>query len=486
MIVCKFGGTSVADAVAIDRVATIIRGKQARQPVVVVSALGGATNMLLDIANKAAAGELLVALQLIEQLRDRHLREAATLLEGAPDAEEIALEIATGFDELAHLAEAFRTLGYLTPRSLDTVAALGELLSSQIVTAALRHRGLPTVFVDARDVMITNDQFTRADPDRSGIEHASRTHLVSAIEAGQIPVMGGFVGATPQRVTTTLGRGGSDYSAALIGAAIDAEAIEIWTDVDGMLTADPRVVPDAKTIDRIRFDEAAELASFGAKVLHPSTIAPAVQRGIPVHVLNSRKPEGTGTLIAFEAPRMPVRAIAGKRNTTVVKLRSARMLLAPGFLRRVFEIFERHRTSVDVVATSEVSISVTLDDASNLDAVVSDLMQFGDVAVERHRGIVAIVGAGIADGGTAMARAVAALGEVPVYMVSLSATGINFTLVIDDAQVVPAMQRLHAAFFGGNATAELPDAARADLVPSGTAPMLTASAAPVQNAAAPS
>ena len=452
MIVCKFGGTSVADATAIDRVAEIVRGKESRRPVVVVSALGGATNSLLEIATRAAAGELLIALQSIESLRDRHLREAATLLEGSPDAEEIGLEIATGFDELAHLAEAFRTLGYLTPRSLDTVAALGELLSSQIVAAALRHRGLPTRFIDARDVMITNDQFTRAEPDQPAIDFAVRSHLLPSVEQGMIPVMGGFVGATAGRITTTLGRGGSDYSAALIGAAIEAEAIEIWTDVDGMLTAAPRVVPEARTIDRIRFDEAAELASFGAKVLHPSTIAPAVQRGIPVYVLNSRKPEGTGTLIAFEAPRMPVRAIAGKRNTTVVKLRSARMLLAPGFLRRVFEVFERHRTSIDVVATSEVSISVTLDDPTNLDDVVSDLMAFGDVSVERHRGIVAIVGAGIADGGSAMAQAVAALGQVPVYMASLSATGINFTLVIDDRHVVPAMQRLHATFFGASST----------------------------------
>ena len=214
-----------------------------------------------------------------------------------------------------------------------------------------------------------------------------------------------------------------------------------------MLTADPRVVPNARLIERIRFDEAAELASFGAKVLHPSTIAPAVQRGIPVYVFNSRNPSGRGTMIAFDAPRMSVRAIAGKRHTTLVKLRSARMLLAPGFLRRVFEVFETHRTSIDVVATSEVSISVTLDDASNLDAVVSDLMEFGDVAVERERGIVAIVGAGIADGGSAIADAIGALGPIPVHMASLSATGINFTLVIDDAQVVPAMQRLHATFF---------------------------------------
>jgi len=447
VIVCKFGGTSVGDAAAIERTRAIITSKLGRQPVVVVSALGGATNQLLEVANRAAAGELLLALGLIEQLRDRHLREAATLLGDSPEAAEIAAEIGASFDELAHLAEALRTLGYLTPRSLDTVAAVGELLSSQIVAAAFRQGGLPAVWVDARDVMRTNDFFTRAEPDLEEIDSAARRIIVPITERGGVAVLGGFVGSAPGRVTTTLGRGGSDYSASLIGAAIDAEAIEIWTDVDGMLTADPRVVPNAKLIERIRFDEAAELASFGAKVLHPSTIAPAVQRGIPVYVFNSRNPSGRGTMIAFEAPRMPVRAIAGKRHTTLVKLRSARMLLAPGFLRRVFEVFETHRTSVDVVATSEVSISVTLDDASNLDAVVSDLMEFGDVAVERERGIVAIVGAGIADGGSAIADAIGALGPIPVHMASLSATGINFTLVIDDAQVVPAMQRLHATFF---------------------------------------
>ena len=447
MIVCKFGGTSVQDAAAIRRVAEIIEAKRPRDPVVVVSALGGATNGLLDIAHKAANGELLAALTVIEGLRDRHLREAAALLDGSTDAEDLALDIATSFDELAHLAEAFRTLGYLTPRSLDTVAAIGELLSSQLVAAALRGCGLPTQFVDARRVMLTNDEFTRAEPDTDAIAAACRATLLPLVERGVIPVMGGFVGATASGVTTTLGRGGSDFSASLVGAAMDAEAIEIWTDVDGMLTADPRVVPGARLIDRIRFDEAAELAAFGAKVLHPSTIAPAVQRGIPVYVFNSRKPEGTGTLIAFEAPRLPVRAIAGKRETTLIKLRSTRMLLAHGFLRRVFEVFERHRISVDVVTTSEVSISVTLDETANLEGVVSELMEFGDVAVERHRGMIAVVGAGIADGGTALARAIAALGDIPVHMASLSATGINFTLVIDDAQVVPAMQRLHATFF---------------------------------------
>lgn len=451
MIVCKFGGTSVQDAAAITRLASIVRGRLARRPIVVVSALGGTTNQLLEVAHRAAAGELLEALDITRRLRARHLREAAVLLEGTPDGDELAAEIGAGFDELAHLAEAFRTLGHLTPRSLDTVAALGELLSSQLVAAALRRQGIPAVHVDARAVMRTDDQFTRAEPQPAAIAAGAAALVVPRVDEGRVPVLGGFVGATATGVTTTLGRGGSDYSASLLGAAVGAAAIEIWTDVDGMLTADPRVIPGARRIDRIRFDEAAELAAFGAKVLHPSTIAPAVERGIPVYVLNAQRSEGAGTEITFDAPRHAVRAIAAKRRATVVRLRSARMLLAHGFLRRVFEVFERHRTSVDVVTTSEVSISVTVDDVTHLEAIVGELSVLGEVAVERDRGVIAAVGAGMADDSQAIARLVAAIGGVPLYMASLSATGINFTVVVDDAHVVPVMERMHRAFFGAAA-----------------------------------
>jgi aspartate kinase len=262
--------------------------------------------------------------------------------------------------------------------------------------------------------------------------------------------MGGFIGATEQQVVATLGRGGSDFSASLVGAALGVEAIEIWTDVDGMLTADPRVVSNARVIERIRFDEASELASFGAKVLHPSTIAPAVRLGIPVCVLNSRNPSGPGTLIAFDAPTRPVTAIAGKEGVTVVKVRSPRMLLAHGFLRSIFEIFDRHRTSVDVVATSEISVSLTVDDAQHLDSLLVDLSHLGDVSVERNRGIVALVGAGLATSGTAMSRALGALGATKVHMLSLSASGINLTILVDGEQVAPAMRALHDEFFAGH------------------------------------
>jgi aspartate kinase len=355
------------------------------------------------------------------------------------------------FDELASLAEALSVLGHLTPRSLDAVAAFGELLSSIMVAAAFRRLGVPAEHVDARKVMITDDQFTRAEPQSEAIAEAARQHLAPLARDGRVPVLGGFIGSTKNGgITSTLGRGGSDYSASLIGAALKAEEIEIWTDVDGMLTADPRVVTGARTIAQVGFEEASELASFGAKVLHPYTIAPAVRIGIPVLVLNSRNPSGKGTLITFDAPKRPVTAIAGKSAVTLVKVRSPRMLLTEGFLRELFGIFERHRISVDVVATSEVSVSVTVDDASGLEEIVGELRQLGDVAIERQRGIVALVGASLSESGAAMSRALRALGETRLHMLSLSATGINLTMVVESDDVNPLMRRLHAEFFEGN------------------------------------
>ena len=445
MIVSKFGGTSVADAAAITRTAEIIRGRRARQPVVIVSALGGVTNDLLALAERAVQGELLTAMQAVEALRRRHFETADKLL-GA-DADELCAEMSVMFDELANLAGALSVLGHLTPRSLDSIAATGELLSSQIVVAAYNKLGLDASLVDARQVVVTDDAYTKAAPQPEAIQSAARETILPLLREHRIPVLGGFVGATANGITTTLGRGGSDYSAALVGAALDAEAIEIWTDVDGMLTADPRVVDGARLIEQIRFDEASELASFGAKVLHPSTIAPAVRRGIPVYVYNSLRPSGAGTRITFEAPRRPVSAIAGKRGTTIVKVRSSRMLLSHGFLRTIFEVFERHRTSIDVVATSEVSVSVTVDQTERLDAILVDLATLGDVSVERSRGIIAIVGAGMSDDTSTMAVALEALRGITVHMLSLSATGINFTLIVDANDVAPAMRRLHAAFF---------------------------------------
>ena len=447
MIVIKFGGTSVQDAAAIDRAAAITLGRAARKPVVVVSALAGTTNALLGVADQAARGRLIVALSGIEEIRARHLRECEALL-GSAKGSDTASELSAMCDELAHLAEALSVLGDLTPRSQDAIAAYGEMLSVALVHAAFQAREVPVELMDAREVIATDDRYTRAAPRHDEIARLSRERVLPLVKAGRIPLMGGFIGRDPNGVTTTIGRGGGDYSASLLGAALGADAIEIWTDVDGMLTADPRIVRGARLIEEIRFDEAAELASFGAKVLHPSTIAPAVQKGIPVLVLNSRRPDGCGTRITSEAPRRAVTAVAGKGGVTVLKVRTPRMLFAHGSLRAIFEVFERHRTPVDVVATSEVSISLTTEEAAHLDDIVVALRVFGDVAVERSRAIIALVGAGIADHASTMARALAALGDTSVEMVSLSATGINLTLVVNAADLEPSVIALHREFFG--------------------------------------
>jgi aspartate kinase len=448
VIVLKFGGTSVADPEAIERACAIVTSRQARGAAVVVSAMSGVTNTLLEIAEQAACGQLIVALQLVEGLRTRHLHAAEELLGSGSEADELCSDLSALWDEVANLAAALSVLGHLTPRSQDAIAAFGELCSAPLVVAAFRQRGLPAVEIDARTVTITDDSFGRASPRMETIARAARDIVLPRLTANEIPVLGGFVGATAQGVTTTLGRGGSDFTAALLGAALDAEAIEIWTDVDGMLTADPRIVPDAHVIEEIRFDEASELATFGAKVLHPSTIAPAVQRGIPVYIFNSRKPEGRGTRITASAPLRDVTAIAGKRDVTVVRVRSPRMLLAHGVLRRIFEVFERHRVSIDVVATSEVSVSVTVDDPTRLEPLLVDLAPFGDVAIERRRAIVALVGSGLGGGSRTMARALEALGDIRVHMLSLSATEINLTILVDDELLPAAMRALHGAFFG--------------------------------------
>lgn len=451
MIVLKFGGTSVGDTAAIRRAATIVRSRLERRPMVVVSALAGTTNALIALAQQAAQGQLILAIRGVESLRERHLQVAEELLGVSAECGDVLGELSATFDELASLAEALSVLGHLTPRSLDAIAAKGEQLSSTLVVSVFRAAGIPAALVEAGSVMITGDQFGKAEPRPDRIAEASQRVIRPLVEQGLVPVVGGFVGATEQGIVTTLGRGGSDFSASLFGAALGAEAIEIWTDVDGMLTADPRVVPQARLIERIRFDEASELASFGAKVLHPSTIAPAVRLGIPVRVLNSMAPDGHGTLIAFDAPERAVTAIAGKQGVTVVKVRSPRMLLAHGFLRSIFEIFDRHRTSVDVVATSEISVSLTVDDARHLDSLVVDLAQLGDVSVERNRGIVALVGAGLATDSRAMSRALAALAGTRVHMLSLSASGINLTMLVDADQVAPALGALHDAFFAAGA-----------------------------------
>jgi aspartate kinase len=272
------------------------------------------------------------------------------------------------------------------------------------------------------------------------------------VAAGEVPVIGGFIGATASGVTTTLGRGGSDYSAAIFGACLGVDEIQIWTDVDGMLTADPRVVKEPKLVPQLSFAEASELAYFGAKVLHPSTILPAVAKNIPVRILNSRRPEVTGTIITADgrkdgADSATLTALACKRGVTVVDITSTRMLMAHGFLRRLFEVFERFKTAVDVVTTSEVSVSVTVDNPRRLDDVVSNLRNFAAVACEPDMAIVCVVGENLRVDPALFARAVAALDRIPLRLVSQAASRRNITFVLRDADAPEAMNRLHGEFF---------------------------------------
>ena len=447
MIVVKFGGTSVGDSDAIRRAADVVASRLPRSPVVIVSAASGTTTELLALAEQAARGHLIGAVRAVEHIRERHVRMCEELLGTVSTGADTTAEIAAMCDEIASLAEALATLGHITPRSLDAVACFGEQMSSLLVTEAFRARGIAAQHVDAREIIVTSDHFNEAEPRPDAIVERARDRVAPLVRAGIVPVLGGYIGATESGITTTLGRGGSDYSASLLGAALGADDIEIWTDVDGMLTADPRVVSDARLIPQIRFDEASELASFGAKVLHPNTIAPAVRRGIPVYIYNTRNPAESGTRITFDAPRRPVTAIAAKGDVTMVKVSAPRMLLAQGFLRSVFEIFERHRTSVDVVSTSEVSVSVTLDDAARLDELVIDLRMLGDVSIERDRAVIAIVGSGIGDHGDCMGRALRALGDTHVFMVSLSASGINLTVVVEGSAMHQTVRALHEEFF---------------------------------------
>jgi aspartate kinase len=452
MVVQKFGGTSVADPAAIRRLIEIVRAARTRDgrgPAVVVSAMSGVTDLLLAIASGAGtASGTKDALTRIEQLRERHLASARDVA-SAVDQSALTADINATLDQLASVVQALAVLREVSPRTLDVIAAIGELLSSRIVAAALTEAGIPADWVDARRAIVTNGDHTRATPMTVETARALRATVVPALDAKRVPVLGGFVGATVDGHTTTLGRGGSDYSGALVGAGIGAREIQIWTDVDGMLTADPRVISHPRLVPRLSFAEAAELAYFGAKVLHPSTILPAVERDIPVRILNSLRPEGTGTLITAQ-PSLdgtPLTGLASKRNVTVVDITSTRMLMAYGFLRRVFEVFERFSTAVDVVTTSEVSVSVTVDDAKAIPAITEALSEFAEVSTEREMALLCAVGDRLREEPEIAARVVGVLEEVPLKMISQAASRRNITVVLRQTDLAHAMQRLHEEFF---------------------------------------
>lgn len=447
MIVMKFGGTSLESAAAIERVASIVRARAERRPIVVVSAMGKTTNGLLAVAQTAISGQRESYIAQIHDLRDYHSREARRVVALAERAE-LDRTLDGFFQELTELVKGLAVLGELTPRSIDAISSYGERLSSYVVTLAFRHFGMATVHVDARKVIVTDRRHTQASP----ILHETYARLavlLPPLAADNIVVMGGFIGATEGGVTTTLGRGGSDFTAALVGAGVGAEEIQIWTDVDGMLTADPTLLPGAHRVKNISFAEAAELAYFGAKVLHPATVVPAVEKNIPVLILNSRRPEVPGTRIVGEAVHCTnvVKSIACKRRITLVNVHSTRMLMVYGFLRKIFEIFDRYETPVDMVATSEVSVSLTIDSSAHLSGICEELAQFSEVAIEENQAIVCLVGENIRHTPKVALRVFRALDSVNVRMISQGASLLNLSFVVAEEDLQKAVEALHGEFF---------------------------------------
>jgi aspartate kinase len=448
MIVMKFGGTSVEDAKAIERTAAIVKGRLAQKPVVVVSAMAKVTDQLLAMGRAAGSGDRKTALKLSRALRERHYNAAGELL-GTALFTQFHSDLGVDFDALDELLRGIAAVGELTPRTADHVAAFGELLSSKIITAAFSARGLESTLIDSRECIVTDNTHTRATPLFEESNQRLESKLAPLLVANRVPVMGGFIASTKAGITTTIGRGGSDFSAAIVGAALGAERIEIWTDVDGMMTTDPNVCPEARRIKVISFDEAAELAYFGAKVLHPATVLPAVQKNIPVYVLNSRNPTCEGTRISARAPRCRnvFKAIAAKKRITIIDVAAPRMLLAHGFLRAIFEAFDRHRVAVDVVSTSEVSVSLTVDSNESIPALAADLAQLADVKYEGRKAIVCLVGENLRETPGIAARVFGELADVKIRMISQGASEINLTFVIDEDAVPEVVRRLHKTFF---------------------------------------
>ncbi len=445
----KFGGTSVEDAKSMRTVIEIVRKEETRTPIVVLSAISGATNILLKSARTAQEGKLEDAILLLNGLFDCHVTLMENLIDDRKTIQRLIASFNLRFEELRNLCRGIAILGELTNRSLDAIASVGELLSSQILAEAICAQGISAQWIDARKFMITDNNFASAAPQFDQIDIKTKEILSPLVSEGKIIVTQGFIGSNAKGTTTTLGRGGSDYSASIIGAALDAKEIQIWTDVDGVLTADPRIAPSAQKLKMISFREAAELAYFGAKVLHPSTIFPAVKKDIPVVVLNSKRPENSGTRIVSHPPKthIPVKSIACKRGITVVNVQSLRMLMAYGFLESIFSVFNKYQTSVDLVSTSEVAVSLTIDNAATIDKIVEELSEFAEVSILEHQGIICIVGdqmrstAGVAD------QIFSALRQINLVMISQGASEINMSLVIDEKQVDEAVRLLHKQFF---------------------------------------
>jgi aspartate kinase len=448
MIVMKFDAGSIGSEDRLRAVARLVRENLDRKPVVVTSALPKVTDRLLQAAHDAGArnGEYEDRLQ---ELQQEHEKIACGLVPDGPARRRLTRKIDGLIGELRTFCTAVYALEELTPRTLDAVAAIGERLSCKLVVAALVQLGLRAQAVDALTVLMTDDNFCGAAPLME--ETAKRTclHLRPMLDTGVVPVLGGFMGATLHGVTTTLGRGGADGTAAVMGAVLGAEEIQIWTDDAGMTSVDPRFDAGARVIPQVSPDEAAELAYFGTKVLHPVMIRPAIDRGIPVRILNTQDPETAGTLVSPAenlGPSGPC-AVVHRGGITVLLISQPRMLMASGFLARVFEVFDRHHTPVDLISTSEVSVSVTVDNVEHLSAIKAELAELGEVRILRDMAIVALIGRGFFHYAGLARRIFDSLADVNVVMISFAASDVNVSIVVEEADAERAVHALHREFF---------------------------------------
>lgn len=443
--IMKFGGTCVEDMDAFRRVVDIVKSHTSSTPVVVVSAMSRVTDALLNGVDLAAKGDAVTALDSLGQHFQRHLDVAEALM---ADPQPISDMVAAARTEIATLLNKVKEQQNSRPALQDEIVSFGERLSADLLAAVIDEAGPRTQYVDSRRLIITNRDHGRAEPIVDLTNENTSSILKPLLNESVVPVCGGFIAASVDGTTTTLGRGGSDYTAAIVAAALNANELEIWTDVPGVLTADPRVLPEARTIPRLSYGEAAELAFFGAKVLHPKTIQPAVEQNIPVHICNARSPETEGTIVCRQTEVSPhsVKAIAHKTGITLVQITSARMLGAHGFLHAIFEIFNRYRTEIDVVTTSEVSVSISLDDATALSEIANELRRLGEVHIERQRAIICVVGEGLRGTPGVAARVFGCLSDINVSLISQGASRINLTFVVEEEKVREVITRLHDAF----------------------------------------
>lgn len=453
MIVMKFGGTSVEDANAIRNITEIVKKEISRKPIIVVSACAGITNQLLQTAMLASQGKKEEALNNVVAIESRHKKIVKDLFDG--DTQKfLNKHFSQIAEELTALVNGVAVLGELTPRSLDTFAVYGELMSSFIIHHYFESQKIKSFWVDARSFMKTDEHFTKASVNIESTEQHLKDIVLPKVDNGYVVMTQGFIGSSSNGITTTIGRGGSDYSAALIGALLNAGEIQIWTDVDGILTSDPTVVKDAKKIKVMSFNEAAELAYFGARVLHPETILPAVKKNIPVRVLNSKNPVSTGTTIVAKPKidkRCVVKSIAYKEGITLINIVSTRMFLAHGFLENIFDVFHKYETVVHTVATSEVSVTATIDNVKNLSSIVRELKHFATVTVSEKKAIVCIVGDNLRNSPGLAVKMLAPISDININMISQGASEINLSFVVDEADVDDVVIKLHRELFANAA-----------------------------------